>query len=241
MVSEDSKSETLRHVQQKEDENTELFEQLTNKNKEYMIKLNRILEEYLTDAERTEEFNRMLREIIDAQSEGVTARAKFGTVTERAQEIIGYNEEPDETTPEKNRSEDWKLYLDSALMLGGLFAVVQGISGFFDAESAQGGAMGIVSLVLNFLIGGFVGLLMTKNAPNKEEKGKESKDARGRYLMVSTMAMLVWVVIMMAVILVVPPTINFLLPAELIFGVGVVAILLKFVLKKVLNIRGTLM
>lgn len=235
MDSENHESNRQLNFQDMQSENTNYFNQLTNKNKEYMIKLNRVLEHQLTDAERTEVFYEMLPTIAEEQKKGVTARALYGTVIDKAQDIMGQPTEKNKAVT-SGTSENWKLYLDSALMLGGLFAVVQGISGFFDVESAQGGAMGIVSLVLNFVIGGFVGLLMTKYAPKKGDQ-----NALGRYLFVSTAAMIVWVLIMMGVILAVPATINILLDPMVIFGVGVGAILLKVILKRVLNIRGTLM
>lgn len=235
MESEETKVEILADVQQKQQENTRWLEQLTKKNKEYMFKLNRMLEEHTTSSQRTELFHEMLPTLLNEQSKGVTARQLYGTVTDYAQTFIETPEQKEKNKPEE-RSEDWKLFLDSALMLGGLFAVVQGISGFVDAKSAQGGAMGIVSLLLNFIIGGVVGLLMTKYAPRKGDE-----NGLGKYLFVSTVAMLVWVVIMMAVVLAVPPSINVMLPASAIFGAGIIAIIAKVILKKQLNIKGTLM
>lgn len=237
MESGETKKDILTDMQQKQDENTKLFELLTNKNKEYMIKLNRALEGETSASHRTELFNDMLPEIIDQQAKGVTARQLYGTVTEKAQMLVGHSQPASSSAADPiERSEDWKLFIDSALMLGGLFAVVQGISGFFDVKSAQGGAMGLVSLILNFLIGGVVGVLMTKYAPRKGDE-----NGFGKYLFVSTAAMLVWVVIMMAVVLILPPSVNVLLPAGVIFAVGLVSLVAKFVVKKVLNIKGTLM
>ena len=235
MESDETKKEGLTELHEMQDENTRWLEQLTNKNKEYMIKLNRMLESHTTISERTRLFHQMLPTLLEEQAKGVTARQLYGTVTDQAQSIIQIPEADKEGKMEE-RSEDWKLFLDSALMLGGLFAIVQGISGFVDAKSAQGGAMGIVSLLLNFLIGGVVGLLMTKYAPKKGDQ-----NGLGKYLFVSTVAMLVWVVIMMAVVLAVPPSINVMLPASVIFGAGIVSIIAKFILKKQLNIKGTLM
>src|SRR5699024_6981065 len=177
-------------------------------------------------------FHSMLPEIVEQQAKGITARQLYGTVTDYAQSVIG-SPDQEKTTTTAERSADWKLFIDSALMLGGLFAIVQGISGFFDVKSAQGGAMGLVSLILNFLIGGVVGLLMTKYAPKKGDQ-----HGFGKYLFVSTVAMLVWVIIMMVVVVALPPTINVLLPSGVIFTVGLVALIAKFIVKKVLNIKG---
>ena len=235
MDTEESKRSQLEEVQVKQDENTELFEKLTNKNKDYMIKLNRALEGETSVSERTVLFNQLLPEVIEQQAKGVTARQLYGTVAEKL-ETLSYDQLVIEEEKSNEPSANWKLFLDSALMLGGLFSVVQGLSGMFDKSSPQGGSLGIISLILNFILGGFVGLLMTKFAPKKGEK-----KGFGKYMLVSTISMLFWVVVMMGAIILIPPEVNVPIAAPVILAIGTSSLAGKYVLKRLLNTKGTLM
>lgn len=232
---EDIQTEQVDLIQQKQDDNADLFDALTNKNKDYMIKLNRALEKTTTVAERTVLFHQLLPEVIENQRKGITARQLYGTVAEKIA-TLSYEQSVLLEEQANEPSENWKLFLDSALMLGGLFSLVQGLTGMFDTSGPQGGSLGIVSLILNFVLGGFVGLVMTKFAPKKGvEKGFV------KYLVVSTLAMLVWVIVMMGAIVLLPSSINVLISAPVILAIGLVSLGAKIGLKKWLNIQGTLM
>ncbi|WP_051237768.1 DUF1129 domain-containing protein [Lacticigenium naphthae] len=233
MKTEKKVNDTVVEMETMEKENTALFEKLTNKNRQYMVKLNRRLEiAGMTAEERTIVFNDMLKEIVAEQNKGVTARQLYGTVTERSNELIA---SPVERKQEKGEpSENWKLYLDGSLLLGGMFALVTGLSSVFGGDP-QAGGMGLITLLLNFLIGGGVVLAITKNAPVPGEKG-----GLIRYLLVSIASMFVWIILMTLTSALIPPTINVFLPGTVTLIIGAIAFGLKFYLKKKLNIKGTL-
>ncbi|MGO1747177.1 DUF1129 domain-containing protein [Alkalibacterium gilvum] len=215
----------------KETENTELFDQLTNKNQEYMIKLNRRLDEANVSEERkTNIFNDMLKNILSEQANHNTARNIYGTVTDQASYLIngtsGAVEEPVE------RSATWKLWLDGALLLGGMFSVITGIS-YFTGNSEAG--LGVTSLLLNFLLGGFAVMIITKYAPKPGVKGGFLK-----YILATTLTMIAWIMLMAFSTKLIPPVINPLIPGSYTLVIGVIAFAAKWYLKKKLDIKGTL-
>lgn len=215
------------------EENTQLFSQLTNKNADYMAKLDKRLKEVnYPEDDRTRIFNDMLKNIAEQQGSGVTARRLYGTVTERAYNIV---EGPQQTqTVEGERSEDWKLYVDGALMLGGMFALITGLSAVIGSENTATG-MGLITLILNFLVGGAVVLAITKNAPVRGVKG-----GLLRYILVSVVAMFAWIIVMTGSMALIPPSINIMLPGIVNLIIGAAAFLGKWYFKRKYNVKGTL-
>lgn len=215
------------------EENTQLFSQLTNKNADYMAKLDKRLKEVnYPEDDRTRIFNDMLKNIVEQQGAGVTARRLYGTVTERAYNIV---EGPQQTQAiEGERSEDWKLYVDGALMLGGMFALITGLSAVIGSGDNSTG-MGLITLILNFLVGGAVVLAITKNAPVRGVKG-----GLLRYILVSVVAMFVWIIIMTGSMALIPPSINIMLPGVVNLIIGAAAFLGKWYFKRKYNVKGTL-
>ncbi|OJF92723.1 DUF1129 domain-containing protein [Alkalibacterium sp. 20] len=216
---------------EKEKENATLFDQLTNKNQEYMIKLNRRLDDSSVSTERkTLILNDMLKNIVAEQANHMTARSIYGTVTDQARFLIegkqGIVEKPVE------RSESWKIYLDGALLLGGMFAVITGISYFTGNEDA---GLGFITLLLNFILGGFAVMVITKYAPKPGVKGGFLK-----YIVATTTTMLIWIMLMAFGTALIPAVINPVIPGPYTMAVGLLAFLAKWYLKKRLDIKGTL-
>lgn len=215
------------------EENDTLFSQLTNKNEEYMVKLDkRLTEANYPDDEKTRVFNDMLKEIVSQQSAGVTARKLYGTVTERSVEIVEGPQQ--ETEGQVQRSENWKLYVDGALMLGGMFALITGLSALFGNESNTTG-MGIITLLLNFIVGGFVILAITKNAPVQGVKGSLL-----RYILVSVVAMFGWIIVMTGSMALIPQSLNPLMPPAVNLIIGAAAFAGKWYFKRKYKVKGTL-
>ncbi|WP_368645424.1 DUF1129 domain-containing protein [Alkalibacterium putridalgicola] len=215
----------------KEKENATLFDQLTNKNQEYMIKLNRRLDDAnMSEERKTIIFNDMLKNIVAEQANHVTARSIYGTVTDQARYLIegkrGVVQEPVE------RSESWKLWLDGALLLGGMFAVITGISYFTGNEGA---GLGLLTLILNFILGGFAVMIITKYAPRPGVKGGFLK-----YVLATTLTMVVWIMLMAFGTALIPAALNPVIPGPYTLAIGLVAFLAKWYLKKKLDIKGTL-
>lgn len=215
------------------EENTQLFTQLTNKNADYMTKLDKRLKEVnYPEDDTTRIFNEMLKIIVEQQNAGITARRLYGTVTERSLEIV---EGPQQAgTVYGERSEDWKLYVDGSLMLGGMFALITGLSSVIGNEDSASG-MGLITLILNFLVGGAVVLAITKNAPAKGAKG-----GLLRYILVSVVAMFAWIIVMTASMALIPPSINIMLPGIVNLIIGAAAFLGKWYFKRKYKVNGTL-
>ncbi|SEK73148.1 Uncharacterized membrane-anchored protein [Carnobacterium iners] len=214
-----------------QEENKELFGQLTKRNEQYMMSLDKaLIAGNISEEKRVIIYNEMLKNLINGQKSGQTARQIYGTVTERTNDLLASPKDND-----TGRSEDWKIMLDGGLLMGAMFALITGISAFIG--SGQGSEMGIITMILNFIIGGFVILLISKNLPNKN-KGKKGNTLR--YILVSTSGMLGWMFIMTASMALLPSSINILMSAGVNIAIGVTAFAAKMYFKRKLNIRGGL-
>lgn len=211
-------------------ENSTMYKQLTNKNEQYMFQLNARLEQLDYDPKKKEYvFNQMLKEIIAGQASSITARKIYGTVTEQADNILGKNVNMDGTTSQSTTS---LLYLDGALLMGGLFNLINGFSAIrSNAVEAQ---VGIIQVLLNFLLGGVAVLLLTKYAP-------EPGQTKGllKYGLATVVVVVAWVVGMAAILTLLRP-LNIYMPGELVIGIGIAGLVAKWYFKKKFNIQGTL-
>ncbi|WP_414839373.1 DUF1129 domain-containing protein [Carnobacterium sp. TMP28] len=214
-----------------QEENKVLFGQLTKRNEQYMMSLDKaLIAGNISEEKRVVIYNEMLKNLINGQKSGQTARQIYGTVTERTNDLLA--------SPKDNntgRSEDWKIMLDGGLLMGAMFALITGLSAFIG--KGQGSEMGIITMILNFIIGGFVILLISKNVPDKN-KGKKGNTLR--YILVSTSGMLGWMFIMTASMALLPSSINILMSAGVNIAIGVTAFAAKMYFKRKLNIHGGL-
>jgi len=221
--------ETL-NLEETQKENEELYEKLTNKNQDYMFQLNSRLEELEYDpVKKTYIFNDMLHEMITAQESSIPGKRIYGTVTEQADNILGKDVEIPEA--EKEKSPLWMRYMDGALLLGGLFSIVNGIG----ALQEGGEPVGIFQILLNFLFGGLAVLALTKYAPKPgETKGMF------KYIAATIGVMFAWVFALTGALLIIPDVINPIIPGGVVIGIGAVSLVAKWYLKRKLGIEGTL-
>lgn len=105
--------------------------------------------------------------------------------------------------------------------------------------SADTQPMGLFTLLINFIAGAFVMLAISKNAP----KFDNPKGQRGyiRYLVVSTVAMVAWLILVVLSQQYIPSVINLVMSYEWYLLIGAAALAGKFYLKKKLNIVGSVM
>ena len=206
--------------------------ELTNKNEQYIYQLERALKEAgFDEAQIEKELSVMLPEIVEKQKAGVTARQLFGTVTERVQSIVaGPVKDPNAKSP------DWQIAVDGGLLV--LFALVTGVMLMLN-PSGDTQPMGLFTLLINFIAGAFVMLAISKNAP----KFDNPKGQRGyiRYLVVSTVAMVAWLILVVLSQQYIPSVINIVMGYEWYLLIGAAALAGKFYLKKKLNIVGSVM
>lgn len=230
------KKNTVEHepevtLEDKKKENDALFDQLTNKNREYMMTLNRKLDDAgFPEDNKTLVFNEMLKNIVSQQANHLTARKLYGTATDQAR-YLTESDHADMTGPVE-RSESWKIYLDGALLLGGMFAVITGISYLVGNQEA---GLGLITMILNFLLGGLAVMVITKYAPQPGVKGGFIK-----YIVATTITMLTWIILMAFGTAMLPQALNPMIPGSITLVIGVVAFAAKWYLKKKLNIQGTL-
>ncbi len=134
-------------------------------------------------------------------------------------------------------SENWKIALDGGLMIGGLFSLITGLSGLFSNVEETASALGIITTLLNFIVGGLVILWISKNMPDRKNP---KKGGMFRYILVSTIGMLSLMVVMTGSMMVIPSAVNVPINAIGNIVVGVLAFVAKYFAKRKLNIRGGL-
>lgn len=213
----------------KKEENAELYEQLTNKNREYMVKLNRSLDDHKVSEERkTIIYNDMLKKIVEQQSHHLTARRIYGTVTDQANYLTD-----NQTASEQEevvRSESWKIYLDGVLTAGGAYT---GITGLISLFTDQSSTMTLFMAFLAFVVGGLALMVIAKYAPVPGQKGGFLK-----YILATSGVMIGFVLLMTLGAF--PSPFNPMLSPMISVIIGVAAIGAKIYLKRRLNIQGTL-
>lgn len=216
-------------LETKKEENAQLFDQLTNKNSEYMMKLNRSLDDRRVSEERkTVIFNDMLKTIVEQQGQHMTARRIYGTVTEQADYLTENKTSSEQTAVVQ--SEPWKLYLDGALILGGMMTGITGIGQLFGTEST----MRLFMVILGFLMGGFAFMIISKYAPVPGQKGGFLK-----YILATTGA-LIGFIFFMTLGGIIPDAINPVIPDPILLMIAVAAFAARWYLKRRLNIQGTI-
>lgn len=209
--------------------NREWKSQLTNKNEQYVYQLERSLRAANVTSEKIEtELSHMLPVLVEQQKKGMTARQLYGTVTECVENLL--------SGPKKDsnaKSPDWQVAVDGGLLVGGFFALIAGIMLYINPEQTE--AMGLVTLIANFIAGGFALLGLSKVTPDiNQPKGK-----RGylRYIGMSVLIMIAWLIVVMASQLL-PQSWNVVLPAIVYLVIGAVALGAKWYLKRTFDIRG---
>lgn len=211
------------------------FAQLTNKNKQFMLSIDKKLSNQLHYEVQERVYVEMVDTLLDGQATGQTARQIYGTPTETA-EVILEQEFPNPENAPIEKSPDWQIALDGGLMLGSLFTFITGIS-MLNADAGTASAfMGLTTLIINYIVAGIAMLITSKVMPDLDAPKGERR--LWRYFGVSIAAMFGWflVVSMSAVLLpsVMNPVftpITYIVIAAVTFGV-------RFLLKRQLNIQG---
>lgn len=219
-------------LEQTKNENSVLWSELTKRNEQYMIGLDRALTQANYDEESKHTlYNKMMKELVTNQKSGTTARQLYGTVSECAENVL----QRQEATVSSERSPDWLIALDGGLLLGAIFALISGTSLLTAGENTQPG-MGIISLILNFIAGGLSMLIVSKYQP--DVNAPKGKKGYFKYLGVLILSMVFWMLAMTATMVLVPPAINISLPATAYLIIGALSFALRVYLKKKFNITG---
>lgn len=215
--------------------NEKLKGQLTHKNDQYIRQVDKqLIEEGWTEEQRIRHFFVILPAMVKAQGEGVPARRLLGAPHAYVHELL--HGDPKKAA-QPTLSPDWQIAVDGGLLLGGLFALVSGTTSFFSPNQAQ--PMGLLTLLVNFLAGGLMMVLLSKNMPNFNAP----KKGRGiaRYLIVSGLLATLWVGLISLSQTGVPAAFNPKLPAIGYWLVAIAAFGGKYLFKKHYHVRGTVM
>ncbi|MFD1471726.1 DUF1129 domain-containing protein [Companilactobacillus mishanensis] len=127
-----------------------LREQLSNKNEEYVFKLNkRLVDDDFTEDEAKEAIDNLLPDIIANQIKGVPATTLYGPVTKKAGDIAH---------PVKPKKKDpfWALSVDTSLLFFALFGALYGAVGVFSKKSNSQNNTGILTLIVLAVMWGFL-------------------------------------------------------------------------------------
>ena len=217
-----------------EKENEKLFLQLTNKNQDYFVQLDRRLDKLTFDPkQKTIILNQMFLETIDFQEDAITARRRYGTVTEQVDKIMGLD--PQFLEGEVEDSPTWMIYMDGALLLGGMFSIINGFGAWRSLTTGSATSLSLVQLIMNFALGGLVALALNKYKPKPG-----TTEGMLKYTAVTIVSIFSFVLLMGLAQFLVPSVINPQLPPLMVMAIGVIGLLLKWYLKKELNIKGTL-
>jgi uncharacterized membrane-anchored protein len=210
----------------------DLREKLSNKNADYVFRLQKELEAQgkLTAAEAKSLVDKLLPEIIVAQRKGQPANNLFKAAPKlKAEQIL-------HPAPKKQETPTWQRMIDGVLfyivIMTGLFGV---LALFQSPKQAQSGQMGIVSLIL---VGLLLGLVMTKYNdlmdPRKKRKGM------GWLLALYGVAIFVGLLVIMYVFQ--SPylkAINPVLPAGADIAIAAILYLVRFAFRRYFKITGS--
>lgn len=214
--------------QEKIVEMNEKFSDLTKRNAEYMVKLNRELSSQGYDPEKKEAaLKEIYEELKSKQKQGCVAAKLYGPAVQKADDIIHGPERKLANTPPKF----WESALDNGLLMFTMFCAMYGILEIFSKKqaAADGGWLTILStsVIAGVGLAGFYTVMNNRTA----------KHRIWRAIGVFAGLMAVWFVAFWLINMIpsqinasIPPIIDLLLAA---IGFGV-----RYLLKKKLNIRS---
>ena len=209
------------------------FQALTNKNQQFMVGLSKQLEGELDGPARVAIYQEIVQTLLDGQVTGQTARQLYGTPSETAQVIL----KQEYAEPEPVRSPDWQIAVDGGLLIGSLFTLVVGFATLRGSQTAQS-SMGLVSLIVNYLVGGLITLWIANSMPQPDAP----KGQRGilKYFLVSFGGMALWFFSITLSQAFLPKVINPPLPGMAYIVIAAITLLLKIFLKRRWKIVGGL-
>ncbi|WP_157047083.1 DUF1129 domain-containing protein [Liquorilactobacillus oeni] len=220
-------SETLKEKKRESfTEDKDSFAGLTKRNEDYMFRLNRHLEEEgVSEEKRKEAIEQMTVELLEKQKQGVVAAKYYGTVSERAQEII--------SGPKKVQAPPafWKIALDNGLMIFTLFCVMYAALTQFAVKTGQTNS-GILTLVVTSVFAG-VGMAYFYRIAAQRRSGAK-KMPFWKVILLSLIFMVVWVAVYTITDNI--PLLNRPLPVIAYAILAVLSYGSRYLLKKKLNI-----
>lgn len=212
-----------------------MFDQLTKKNQQFMVGLDRHLHGQLHYQVQEKAFKEITETLIEGQAQSQTAKQIYGTPTELAQVILNQGLHP-ENDNKVERSSDILLGIDGALFLGSLFTFVTGMSMMLRNSEVNGALVGLTSIIINYLLAGLSMLATAKTLPNPH--APKGKKGYAKYFIVSVLSMFAWFIVVSMSSVVLPRVINPVLSGYVYMIIGALTFALRFYVKRRYNIRG---
>lgn len=120
----------------------DLRSKLSNKNEEYVFKLNRFLVDGgFTEDEAKQSIDDLMSEIIENQIKGIPANTLYGPVTKKATEIV-HPKKPTKKQP------FWASAIDTSLLFFALFGLLYGVVAFTSKKADPNNQTGIFTLLI---------------------------------------------------------------------------------------------
>ncbi|KRK64008.1 hypothetical protein FC72_GL000783 [Companilactobacillus tucceti DSM 20183] len=203
----------------------DLRKNLTNKNEEYVFKLNKkLIEGGFTEDEAKESVDNLIREIVENQIIGVPANQLYGPVTKKAGDIA-HPVKPKKKTPY------WALGIDTSLLFLTMFGLLYGVVALTNKKQPTNQTGILTLLILSFLWGYLLTWFnMQMRKPKNERPGWLVTIG---YLVAGLAMMMVFLGLAQAIPTVINPSldgIGYLIVAAVAFGA-------RFVYRKLMDIH----
>jgi len=205
----------------------DLRKKLSNKNAEYVFKLNKyLMEDSFKEDEAKEAIDKLLPEIIDNQIKGIPANQLYGPVTKKAQDIV-------HPVKKAKKTPFWALWIDTALLFFALFGLLYGVVAMTSKKTDTGNQTGIITLIV---LSAMWGALLTW-FNNQMKRPKDQRPGWGitiGYLLFGLMFMFIFLGIMTRVPESINPPLNsigYLVVAAVAYGV-------RFLFRRYMGIKG---
>lgn len=204
----------------------DLRKKLSNKNAEYVFKLNKyLMDDGFKEDEAKEVIDDLLTEIIENQYKGIPANQLYGPVTQKAKDIAHPVKKP-KATP------FWASWIDTALLFFALFGLLYGVVALTSKTKDPNNQTGILTLLV---LSAMWGALLTW-FNNQMKKPKAERPGWGvtiGYLVVGLLLMFVFLGAMAFI----PASINPTLNSVGYFIAAIVAYGVRFVFRRSMNIK----
>lgn len=202
------------------------FDGLTKRNEDYLFRLSKALDEKGVAYEDKEDtLDTMYAELKEKQKQGITATRLYGTVQERASEIIdGPKKKREEPKPQKF----WVSALDNGLIMLILFCFMYALLGFFGSSKQSQSNGGWITLLTTSVIAG-IGLayFYTAMLPQNLNKHKH----KWVHMTLATLVLIIGWMGLFYLVALIPTSINAALNPIVYAIVGVAAFGVRYYLK----------
>ncbi|KAA9301119.1 MULTISPECIES: DUF1129 domain-containing protein [Aerococcus] len=212
-----------------EEENQTLYPKLTKRNQDFIFQFNKEMKAQGAEEAAIRHENTMIKEMLDKQGQGITANHLYGTPIQYVQQVL-YGPSQVEAEPATFQ----QLWLDSALFIGGMFAALAGIGAISSNQEANSQSFGLVTLIINFVLGGLAMAILTYYQQNMD---RDAKHPILRYIGVGAAVVIAWIGVVSLSTILIPASINIVLPAFLYFAIAVIAFVGRWWYKKTYNIQ----